>query len=319
MRKQLGLFLARLAGPMLYRRQPSSIATPRPIQFSGLPNMTTDLDLKPLNPRKFLKTLSSLRGRHEPIVISATVIAARLDEFEKTARSIFSQDLVPDAFFIFISSEGFGLDEGISEDNKTLEKLSRLGVTVVFTANTGPHRKIVPVVKLLRDSNIENPFIVTIDDDIVYPSYMTSQLVEAAKGSDSIVSFRGRFMSYTSHGWKPYARFGIPTNDPHILNLPIGRNGICYRLHQLPDLQNLVAGFAYAPFADDLWMKFCSLSLDVKCLILTPMASFQPKLERDFEQTQEEGPSLFSTLNNASDGNDEVLRKVSEVLKLKFT
>lgn len=308
----------RLLSSFLYRRKPEKFRITVPKFTKALPKVETSILIDPLSPQEFQDRLSRAQNIDEPLVVSATVISSRLSDFKKTVLSILSQELKPDIFFVFVSSEPFGLDEGIARDNEDLREIGDLGATVVFTDNLGPHRKLAPAVRILLESNIPRPFLITVDDDVIYPVFMTSQLVSASRKTDVIVSFRGRFMTFDPSGWRNYSEFGVPAKFPHALNLPVGRNGICYRLWQLPGLENLLAGPVYAPFADDLWIKFCTLSLGVKCEILSPMASFYPKLEAEFESISSAGVTLYDLKNKSTSGNDSVITALSSKLGLRF-
>ena len=308
----------RLLSSFLYRRKPEKCRIIIPEVTKSLPQAEDTVLVEPLEPKEFQERLYRAQNIDEPLVVSATVISSRLLNFKKTVASILGQELQPDLFLVFVSSDAFGLDEGIARDNEVLREIGNMGATVVFTDNLGPHRKLAPAVKILRESNIPRPFLVTVDDDVMYPTFMTSQLVSESKKTDAIVSFRGRFMTFDPSGWRNYSEFGVPTKNPHALNLPIGRNGICYRLWHLPSVENLLAGPAYAPFADDLWIKFCTLSMGEKCQILSPMASFYPKLEAEFSSISSSGGTLYDLKNKSTSGNDCVLTTLSSKLGLQF-
>lgn len=180
-----------------------------------------------------------------PVYISLTTIHNRLYGIAATIESILLGKVLPTHIYIFVSSEPYLLDQGISKDfmissSGKLRALSDMfpHISVVFTENIGPHRKLLP---LLARKWEEDCVIVTVDDHEVYPKGMLSSLLEYYRASDgtAVVALRSRRMGICADAppWRvsPYTKKhkGLwPETKPgrrEMLMLPTGTGGVLYR------------------------------------------------------------------------------------------
>lgn len=193
-------------------------------------------------------------GHGQRIYISLTTIAQRLDLTYVTIRSLIRGNLLPDAIYLFLSREPFLLDEGVDADGKhrrSLDRIERLkaefqNLHVVFVSNTGPRRKLLP---LLREKWQEDCLIVTVDDDTIYHRNMLASLINyyLHSGGQAIVALRVRRIGFcvtaraAADGqdmdlhYAPYMHRGrgawpfVGAGMRELFLLPIGFGGVLYR------------------------------------------------------------------------------------------
>jgi hypothetical protein len=187
-----------------------------------------------------------------------------------TLQSLARQSVKADEIRVNISREPYLQDEGVLGD------VSWLGTdcTVSFVDNTGPYRKLLPVIADAADDDR----IVTIDDDVLYGVGWLESLLKTSDaypeaivaGSTRIFSkdWRGNCANY--HRWRP-----CYVEACSLEHVPIGVGGVVYR-KKLMDSELLFDEhyLQIAPKTDDLWFKACSMRAG------TPVAS-SPKTNSD--------------------------------------
>ncbi len=117
----------------------------------------------------------------QPVYVSLTTMRRRIYGLSSTVGSIIEGSVLPDHIYIFVSKEPYLLDEGVTEEF-LLSKLSQSRsliaefpfISIVFTENIGPHRKLLP---LLFDKWREDCVIITIDDHEWYAKDTLSSLI----------------------------------------------------------------------------------------------------------------------------------------------
>ena len=180
-------------------------------------------------------------GQQQAVYVSLTSISGRLYGIIPTIQSIFAGTVTPTRLFVFLSSEPFLLDQGISETairNHEIMNLTRIfPISIILTDNIGPHRKLLP---LLARKWEEDCVIVTVDDHELYAPRMLESLLRfySASNRTAVVALRSRRMGVCSTlPWKlaPYTRKrrGLwPEASPgrrEMLTLPTGTGGVLYR------------------------------------------------------------------------------------------
>lgn len=85
---------------------------------------------------------------NQPVYISLTTVTHRIQGLPRIIKQLLDGTMLPTHIYIVISTESYLMDDGIS--NKTLSK-ELLGlmhiypVSIVYTENIGPHRKLLPL------------------------------------------------------------------------------------------------------------------------------------------------------------------------------
>lgn len=181
----------------------------------------------------------------KPVYLSLTTIHNRLYGVAATLETILRGSILPTHVYIFVSAEPYLLDQGISKEfmRSSSPKLYLLSesfphISVVFTDNIGPHRKLLP---LLAKKWEEDCVIVTVDDHELYPKDMLASLIDYYRisGGSAVVALRSRRMGICADAppWRisPYTKKhkGLwPETKPgkrEMLMLPTGTAGVLYR------------------------------------------------------------------------------------------
>ncbi|WIM68039.1 glycosyltransferase [Corynebacterium breve] len=143
---------------------------------------------------------------------------------------------------------------------KTLRNLVERGLQVRCSDGLyGPHTKYWGTFRELAGSGIR---VVTVDDDMIYPTWFLEKLLIAAEASpDCVVAYRTHAMKLDDEGLLPY-KYWKPTMDtePSRLNFFTGVSGVAYP----PSMVSFVVeqGDVFlqcTPRADDVWLNACAL------------------------------------------------------------
>lgn len=153
------------------------------------------------------------------IYISLTTIKNRVNYLPQVIESLLGQNLKADLIFLNVSKEAYLLDEGISETDIPAEVLNwkKEGlVKVNFVKNTGPYRKLLPV---LQEKYEENCIIVTADDDVIYPPDWLEKMIKTSQEyPDSIISYRNRYIQYEGRELGEYDTWPLINGDFYFKN-----------------------------------------------------------------------------------------------------
>lgn len=234
----------------------STIRYKPPFLWEAMPGLNNTISTTTSfhSPQRF-KALLSERIKHktvgsdwlggQPLYVSLTTIHSRVYGLASTIESIIEGTILPDHIYIFVSRDPYLLDHGVTIDfilaeftglNKLL--LDYPYISIIFTENIGPHRKLLP---LLSQKWNEDCVILTIDDHEIYAKSTISSLLEYYNSTDrkAVVALRSRRMgvcgdappwrlsAYTQNGkglW-PLASAG----RREMLTLPTGTGGVLYR------------------------------------------------------------------------------------------
>lgn len=112
-----------------------------------------------------------------------------------TIQSLLNGIIIPTHIYLFVSSEPFMYDAGIKRNKIPLELQYLASSTDIFsivnTNNTGPHRKLLP---LLQRHWINDVVIVTFDDDRIYEKDTLFKLINyyIDSNKESVIGLRTR-------------------------------------------------------------------------------------------------------------------------------
>jgi hypothetical protein len=185
-----------------------------------------------------LKGKRSFELVQKPVYVSITTISQRLSDVHKTIWQLLNGTVIPDQIYLFISPTPFLLDKGITskdvDDSTELQLLVRhYPVTIIFTENIGPHRKLLP---LLDNKWNEDCLIITFDDE---PKYWLENYIHQllhyyiATNGTSVVTLKARRVSFchiAPFKILSYSSWGEALYGMHeFFLLPTGTGGILYR------------------------------------------------------------------------------------------
>lgn len=118
---------------------------------------------------KVYPSLNSER-RSRKIIVSLTTIPKRIKCVTYAIKSMMIQSVKADKIILWLDKERFN-DEILSRE---LKELKSLGLEVEYVEDVGPHTKYLYVMQYYP-----NDFVVTIDDDIMYPITLIENLWKA--------------------------------------------------------------------------------------------------------------------------------------------
>lgn len=195
------------------------------------------------------------------IIVSLTSYPARIDTVWLTISSLLNQTLKPKKVILWLAKEQFP-NENLP---KRLLKLKERGLEIVWCEDLKPHKKYYYAMEQYPDY-----FIVTADDDILYPENHLEQLWRGyEKYPDSIICHWSHRISFKEEGSFLSYNLWIDNDEdfPSFLNLAVGCNGILYPPNAMPKeafnkekIKELVLN------TDDLWLKCMSILNDIKVI-----------------------------------------------------
>lgn len=198
--------------------------------------------------------------REPEVIVSLTSIPGRLFEVHTTIEALLRQTLRPDRIILW-------LDETKSSEQELpalLQSQMKRGLTVRFCRDIGPHTKYLPALR-----EFPGAIIITVDDDVLYPSNLVEQLIAShRKAPEEIQCFRARRIHLPIAGPTRYSEHW--TNQYEEIRgldvVPLGVGGVLYPPNSLdPEAFNLEAQMTLAPKADDIWFKAMSLRKGTVC------------------------------------------------------
>ena len=228
-------------------------------------------------------------------VVSLTSYGKRIHTVHFTIESIGRGHVLPSRLILWLDDKG-----AFENPPEALRRLMDRGLEVKLCKNYGPHTKYYPYVE--SEPTFEAPLI-TADDDVVYPSFWLSGLVQASRQrpdlmhcylSKTIALKDGRVASYSD--WE-FSR----SAEPSLCRVAHGVFGAFYPLPLLTALKE--AGNAFeqcCPKADDLWLHVHALRRGCKVKQIHPKPTRFPTIPG----TQRDG--LW--IENHKSGNDDAVR-----------
>lgn len=203
------------------------------------------------------------------VYVSLTTISKRVEYLPDVLQSILDQTVTPDAVFLWISEEPFLLDDGVRRSdlpNAVVElaedELSPLEIRCV--ENTGPHRKLLPLLSDVYHDE-EPPLVLTADDDTLYPPRWLETMVAAYEDECRPITFRARRIQTTDDGLAPYEEWPLIPQYEELVSyrlFPTGKDGMLvhpYMFH--PDV--LTEDFReLCPSRSDAWITASLLAAE---------------------------------------------------------
>jgi len=256
-------------------------------------------------------------------IITLTTISSRLDHIDLVIESLLAQDFPVHAYEVrlHLSKHPYLLDQGCPTPTVELQKLQRDNrgrFSIVYVENTGPYRKLLPVLNEVYEYESEEfckTLIVTADDDTAYPPYFLGRLYAHYLKYRCVIGYRGRTMRFDGGKLVPYKKWQKTIQEnPSLLNVPTGKDGVLYSpLHFNPKILDIALAQQHAPKADDLWIKVNTL------LTGTPSFIINKELDQEFASVTGKEPevSLYRSFNYKG-GNDEAMSNLENYLMNNF-
>ena len=234
------------------------------IRFYSLLRALTRLNANAILPLYFKSTgrnrkysLSIDSKSKTPVIVSLTSFPARINRLWLVIECMLRQAIKPDRIILWLSKKQFSDMQSIP---KNLLKLQTRGLEIrIVDGDLRSHKKYIYAMQEYPET-----CIITIDDDIFYPTNTLSHLMRAHENNycDVIANVAHRLCYTPSGELLPYNEWrSVQTPDctDHILQVGIG--GVLYPPHCAhTDICNPELAYELCPHGDDLWLyAMCKL------------------------------------------------------------
>ncbi|PYE82140.1 hypothetical protein DFQ11_102721 [Winogradskyella epiphytica] len=237
------------------------------------------------------------------IIVSLTSFPGRIDVVYLAIRSILNQTLKPKKIVLWLGKDQFPLGE--EELPQALLELIPLGLDIEFCEDIGAHTKYYYAFQKYPDN-----LIVTVDDDIIYPTQMLSRLMETHhKHPHCVVANRIRYMEIKDHHIKPYRQWKINivgSSNPSKMLFATGVGGVLYQPRFFQDSFFDLEGIKKTNcIGDDVWLKAGQIASGI------PVVFTDFYFEQFLEIPESQKETLFSK-NVFDNDNDRQVKEVFE-------
>ena len=230
------------------------------------------------------------------LVVSLTTYNKRLYDVYLTIESILTQTHKPDRVILWLDESEFSNKD---LPNVLLQQKER-GLDIKYCKNLKSYKKIIPMLHEYPED-----VIVTIDDDVLYPSFMLEEMWRTHLSfPDTIVCNRAHKMTFDKRSsLKPYVQWewcSMDSEESHLL-VATGVGGVLYPPGSLNEnVTDEKVFLELAPNADDLWLKAMAFKNGTKYKKVMTDRVF---VNYFFENTDVQDIGLFhgNVLNNEND------------------
>jgi hypothetical protein len=204
------------------------------------------------------KVITKNEGR---IVVSLTSFPARIKNVWLAIESLMRQTVPPDKIILWLAKNQF---DGFQSLPKSLLKLVDRGLEIRFCdEDLRSHKKYYFALQ-----EFPKDFIVTTDDDIIYPSYMLDQLIELNKLYPScICCHRAITIKTRGNDIAPYSQWELlrAGTEPSFKIFQTSGGGTLFPPNSLhKEVLNKEVFMKYCLYADDIWLNVMSQYNNVK-------------------------------------------------------
>jgi hypothetical protein len=248
----------------------------------------------------------SLIGPSDTIV-SLTSYGSRIDRVHLTIEAIGRGSTKPRQLILWLDDAS-----AYARLNSHLERLVRRGLTVKLSENFGPHTKYLPYV---LDSAGDPWNLVTADDDVLYPKYWLSKLIERARNgsSSTLYCYRAHRIHLVDDVIAPYNSWQYcSTTESSYAHFATGVSGILYpQSFQKIMRASGITGVNLAPTADDVWIN----ALALRSGWTVTQVDAKP---RDFDVLRGSQKIALRTTNVSGVANDIQILKCYDPASVRF-
>jgi glycosyltransferase involved in cell wall biosynthesis len=203
-------------------------------------------------------------------LVSLTSFPDRISTLHFVIQSLITQTLPPKEIHLWLGGNEIPSKRWLPRELLALEKY---GLRIFFVPKTFHQYD-----KFLHNSqeNKNRPFII-VDDDVIYPiTSLESLLKEHLAYPSAVIANRCHLMAMTEEGnIEPYIKWQkeVAAKRPSLRLMPTGVGGVLYPPNFLNQqmVTNISDILANAPYADDIWLKACTLAKGVS-VVSSPLA-----------------------------------------------
>lgn len=239
-------------------------------------------------------------------IISLTSYPARYKTLHICLESLYKQDWPPNIIALYIFEKHTPLPDSVLQ-------YCQKGLQIRYvTEDLKPHNKYYYALQEFKDD-----ILITVDDDMIYPPYLTRKLL------DSFARFPRAVSAGRVHGIKlqpngdpmPYLKWDWESSKyeiPSYALMATGVGGVLYPPDCMPEeVFNKTAFMEYCPTQDDVWLK-CMQLLKRTPVVLVRQPSQHPT---GIPGVYTKGLFLENKLNG---GTDQALHTVLNKYSIKL-
>lgn len=197
--------------------------------------------------------------RSAPLIISLTSYHKRFSTLFYTIESIFQQKTnVKFEVVLVLSQEDIDIFGGLPT---YIEEYESRGLNLIIVEENLKSYK-----KAYYTAELDKP-IITIDDDVYYPSWWLQRLMlEVNKSPNTVLAYRGHYILGKNGDFLKYEEWLKTSDNNYIVEpkysfLPTGTSGIYYPVGALNGLAKSKNIFLkLCPYADDFWFKYLTVN-----------------------------------------------------------
>ena len=195
------------------------------------------------------------------LIVSLTSYPPRFARLPIVLESLLTQNHKPHRILLWIA------ESDISKLPKRVYSLQKRGIEIRCCEDFRSYKKIIPCLKEFPDA-----VIVTADDDVIYPAGWLEALYRRhVAHPNEIICHRARLMTFDDQGQLALYRLwpNLDRETSSLLTFPVGVGGVLYPPGVLNSrVTDKEMFLQLAPFGDDIWLKYMSLSRLVRCRVL---------------------------------------------------
>lgn len=201
---------------------------------------------------------------HE-IIVSLTTFQGRIRTVWITIASMMRQTYKPKRIILWLAKEQFQNEDELP---RNLKRLKKRGLEIAFCEDLKPHKKYYYTMK-----NYPEDYIVTVDDDVIYPENHLEQLWKThLRYPDAICCQYAHKIEYDKNGkiaaYENWKSSKGEYEEPSHQIMPVGCGGVLYPPHSLEDeIFNKEAIETLCPMMDDLWLKGMAVLKGTKAVL----------------------------------------------------
>lgn len=205
------------------------------------------------------------------IYVSVTSIYQNQKELLATLKSIINQIMLPHKIYVFLSEEPYLVDTGfpnkIITNNELSTYLNKNGdlIKVHWVKNTGPYRKLLPLLESVWEDNC---LIITIDDDVEYSREFVKNLVNDYNEHKCVITYRGYTMRFDSFKTIVY-NHRDNSHQKYLYNYFTGKGGVLYHPSFFHNTDKLIFNEDIykecCKTGDDIWFNFVRICNNIEC------------------------------------------------------
>ncbi len=256
---------------------------------------------------KKTKTSGITSTKRTPLlIVSLTSYPERMTTIHFTLHTLLNQSIKPDKLILWLAKEQFPRRE--KDVPRRVRRLRKYGLSIEWCNDIRSYKKLIPTLK-----EYPNNIIVTVDDDIYYPSNWLELLYESYLNNKEIIHCHRAHKINFDENKKilPYKNWDKKTTNRDIsfLTFFTGAGGILYPPQSLYiDVINNDLFMKLAPDADDIWFWAMAVLNSTKIKVVKNNITKITVID----ETQDTG--LWKSINITGE-NDTKLKNILEHFK----